>query len=53
MSDMDLNIILAALFAMRPLSISFYRYAVYHQMMGAILAHELIDEDDGYPWDLY
>lgn len=50
---MSMSLFLVGLFAMRPLSISFYRYIVYHQMMGAILAHELIDEDDGYPWDLY
>ena len=41
------------LFTMRPLSISFYRYVIIHQIMGARLTYELIEEDDGYPWDLY
>ena len=48
-----MNLFLIGLFAMRPLSISFYRYVVYHQIMGVRLADELIEEDDGYPWDLY
>lgn len=48
-----MNMFLIALLAMRPLSISFYQYVVYHQMMGVRLVYELIEEDDGYPWDLF
>jgi len=40
-------------FSMRPLSVSFYRYVVMHQIMGSQLAYKLTEEDDGYPWDLY
>lgn len=50
---MSMSLFLVGLFAMRPLSISFYRYVVYHQIMGAMFAYYLIEEDDGYPWDLY
>jgi hypothetical protein len=43
------------IFSMRPLSVTFYRYVIAHQIKTAKLAYEFMeeDEDDGYPWDLY
>jgi hypothetical protein len=51
---MMLSLVLCC-FSMRPLSVTFYRYVIAHQVKTAQLAYEIIeeDDDDGYPWNLY